>query len=75
MIQQGTDGVSRGNFLEEVMVGEGVVSFMPLNQTPLERTTGIVDWIKSWVPDGQLRVLDSEDWFDIGHGLVGGERN
>lgn len=74
MIQQGTDGTSRGNFLEGVMMGQDMLSFVPLNESATERSPGLKEWIKSWTQE-DLVLLSPEGWFTTGHGIVGGENN
>lgn len=74
MISQGTDGVSRGNLLEGVMVGKNMLSFVPLNLSAIDRSKGLLNWIHSW-SDPNAELLTPEGWFTRGHGIVGGNRN
>jgi hypothetical protein len=38
MIKEGTDGVSRGQLRKGVTMGESMLSFIPLNEDPLDQT-------------------------------------
>ena len=76
MIHQGTDGVSHGNLLEGVMAGSNMLHFIPLNQSAFDRSETLKDWVKTWGPPNlKLIFLQSQDWFDKSHGLVGGWLN
>jgi len=81
MISQGTDGLSRGDVNEGVMQGRQMLSFVPLNQSCLDRSATIKGWIKSWLnsyadADGnRLDFLTIEDWFHKGHDIEGGYLN
>jgi hypothetical protein len=70
---QGSDGLSRGNLLEGVMKGVDILSYVPLHQTPLERSKGLLDWILSWcvhANEPEVKVLEPQDWFIRGHDLM-----
>lgn len=75
MIAQGSDGLTRGNLLEEVMVGENMLNFIPLHLTAIERSSSLLGWLESWAPDKILRLLRPVDWYDVGHGVMGGSKN
>lgn len=75
MIEQGTDGLSRGNLNEGVMTGASMLSFVPLNKGALDRRPELLDWIAEWVPYPHITVLSCEDWYEKGHGVVGGCKN
>jgi hypothetical protein len=77
MIAQGTDGLSRGIFLEGVVRGEDMLSFVDLSRTATERHPGVLDFVKSWVAPilGDCTVLVPEEWFREGHGIVGGKKD
>ena len=49
MIEQGTDGISRGNLSEGVMAGEKMLNFIPLNLGAVERHPPLLTWLKLWV--------------------------
>lgn len=72
MIAQGTDGVSRSSMLEGVMVGEDMLKFIPLAKTAIERHPPLLEWVASWSGCDDIRPLAVEDWFDKGHGVIGG---
>ncbi len=70
MIAQGSDGLSRGNLEEGVMTGKSMEYFIPLHLTGIERSTGLLSWIKSWAetPEGcKVELLSPEDWYARGH--------
>ncbi len=77
MIAQGTDGLSKGSFLEGVARGKDILSFINLAQGALERNPPILDFVRSWVKPalGTLKVLTVEEWFQEGHGIIGGEKD
>ena len=64
MIDQGTYGVSRGNFLEGVLAGLDTLKFVPLRQSALERSPGLISSINSWTLGEKVRVLTPEEWFE-----------
>ena len=47
MIAQGSDCLSRGNVSEGVMRGTPMDSFIPLNETALDRSKTLLDWLKT----------------------------
>ena len=77
MIAQGTDGLSRGSFLEGVVSGSQMLSFVDLALPATIRSPGVIDFVKSWVEPvaGDLRILSPEEWFVEGHGIVGGRKD
>ena len=76
MIEQGSDGLSRGNFTEGSMRGESILNFIPLSESALERSEGLEPWLRSWTGASDLEFLDPVGWFERGHDLVeGGSRN
>jgi hypothetical protein len=78
MIVQGTDGLSRGVLSEGVMGGDEMTSFIPLHKTALERSEGLLGWIKECCDlpgKEEFESLSIEDWFEKGHDVIGGERN
>ena len=72
MIAQGTDGCSRGFLLEGVMAGDDMLNFVDLAKPALERFPPLLDWIKSWTGLDDLTPLSPVDWYDKGHGIIGG---
>ena len=78
MIAQGTDGLSRGDLLEGVMKGHSILDFVPLNETALERSPQLGDWVRSWaeVPfHEELEILSHEDWLWRGQDINGTRQN
>jgi hypothetical protein len=49
MIAQGTDGLSRGSFLEGVVAGSQMLSFIDLALSATIRAPGVVNFERSWV--------------------------
>ena len=74
MMEQGTDGLSRGDLREGVMQGKQMMSFMPLHRSALERSLKLEQWIRSWAGE-DLAFLSPEDWFEKGHDISGGTKN
>jgi hypothetical protein len=77
MIAQGTDGLSRGSLLEGVVKGEDMLSFVDLSRLAIERHPGLLEFVYSWVEPvlGESRVLSTKEWFQEGHGIIGGMRD
>jgi hypothetical protein len=71
MIKEGADGASRGQLREGVTDGECMLSFIPLDEDPLDRTPKLKSWIKSWAGDS-AEFLAPDDWFERGHDHKGG---
>ena len=74
MIEQGTDGLSRGDLLEGVLNGKRMLSFIPLHLSALEREPALKDWILSWAGSGRkekIEFLSPVDWFVRGHDICG----
>ena len=68
MIEQGSDGLSRGNLNVGVMAGKRMLSFVPIHLTALERCPELQPWISSFVgPNAEF--LTTEQWFTRGHDL------
>ena len=65
MIASGIDGLSRGDKSEGIAKGDSIINFIPIHQSPLERSKGLSDWVKSWWDDslGKLHLMTPEDWF------------
>lgn len=72
MIEQGTDGLSRGNISEGSLKGEGMLPFIPIHQDAFVRSPGLVAWLQSWM-GRDVELLAPEDWYRRGHDLVEGE--
>ena len=69
MIEQGTDGISRGNLLEGVMTGKNMLDFVPIHLTALERSPALLHWIRQWTMLPSLIPLEPKDWIWKGQGL------
>ena len=77
MIAQGTYGLSRGCFLEGVARGEHMLSFVNLAQDALNRHPALLRFLQSWIEPvvGKFKMLSTEEWFQEGHGIIGGEKD
>lgn len=75
MVCQGTDGLSRGDLGAGVMVGDAMLSFVPLHLSALDRSPALLPWIQSWSPMSTIQPLSPAEWYERGHGLAGGGRN
>jgi len=77
MISQGTDGLSRGILLEGVNRGEDMLSFIDLSRSAIERQPTTLDFVKSWLDPivGESKLLTPEEWFQEGHGIIGGDKD
>jgi hypothetical protein len=75
MIVQGTDGLSRGDFSSGVMSGMAMLQFVPLHQSAFDRSDAVLPWLREWAPDPLITVLTLDDWYEKGHGLLGGSTN
>jgi hypothetical protein len=73
MIEQGTDGVSRGFLGGGVMAGESMSSFIPIHLGAVDRHPGVADWIKSWSTVSIIE-LSPMGWFEAGHDIMGWEQ-
>ena len=56
-------------------MGANMLQFVLLNQSALERSDNLLTWVQSWAPPSGLRVLKPLDWYELGHGLIGGTNN
>ena len=72
MIDQGTDGFSRGNMKEGVGAGIEMIQFIPLHQGAIERHPPLLDWIKAWAGKN-LEYISPSDWVTQGHDHFGGK--
>ncbi len=74
MIAQGTDGLSRGLFLEGVLAGRDMLAFVDVSLPIIRQHPGVIEFVQSWVEPviGKGRVLKEEEWFVEGHGVIGG---
>ena len=72
MIEQGSDGLSRGNVAEGVMRGQSINVHIPIHIGALERSKRLLAWFQAFAGPG-LEVLTPEGWFTRGHNLVNNE--
>jgi hypothetical protein len=73
MIVQGTDGLSRGQLNEGVMDGHSMLSFIPIHESALERSSTLEDWLTSWLVSPIF--LSPIDWYERGHSIKGWNRD
>jgi hypothetical protein len=57
MIQQGTDGLSRGDVTEGVMQHIPMLSYIPLHLHCIQRSPQLLSWVQSWCPDPNTSPL------------------
>jgi hypothetical protein len=70
MIDQGTDGLSRGDFVSGVMAGQSMLSFIPLHEDVFQRHPALFQWVQTWFPLPDVTPLTPEGWYTQGHGWV-----
>ena len=77
MISQGSDGLSRGDLYEGVMSGKSLLSFIPLADSVLDRSSALQPWIQGWASElkADVEFLTPEGWFERGHDIAGGDSN
>ena len=65
MIECGIDGLSRGDKTEGIARGISVFKFIPIHLSPIDRSPGVLGWIRSWWDEslGNLHLMEPEDWF------------
>jgi hypothetical protein len=66
MIEQGTDGLSRGDLSNGVMVGDSMLVHVPLNKDTFSRSSVLRDWLLEY-PGPAYEVLTGEGCCNIGH--------
>jgi len=71
MKRQGTDGISRGQLSEGISIGEYMLQFCPWNETALERSRPLKDWIVTTFGK-ECEFLEPADWFQRAHDHLGG---
>ena len=68
MIQQGTDGLSRGDHSKRVMLGKSMLEFIPLAQGAWERYPPCQDWVRDTLRHmDEFRYLTPDEWFSEAH--------
>ena len=63
MIEQGTDGLSRGDHSQGVMTGRPMISFVPLHLSAFERSDKLKNWIDKATYGLNFQSLDPKGWF------------
>jgi len=74
MKAQGMDGASQEQPKEGVAIGHNMLSYIPFDETCLERSLKLEKWIRSWVAP-TVEFLEPEGWFKRGHDVLGGDYN
>ena len=65
MIEQGTDGLSRGDLMTGVMTGVNMLLYVPLNKSVVERQDNVIPWLESVGNTAyKWRTLTTHKWFD-----------
>ena len=67
MIEQGTDGLSRGAVKVQGLNKKTLKEYAPLNLNALERCDVLLSWVKSWI--GSHFLLSPKHWFVEAHDL------
>jgi hypothetical protein len=75
MVAQGTDGLSRGMMCEGVMAGRDMLDYVDIASSATARHPAITDYLRAVTGIDQLTPLSIDDWFGVGHGIVGGTRD
>jgi hypothetical protein len=70
MIEQGTDGISRGDLVSGVMSGRSMLDFIPISQGVYQRAPELVEWVAS-ASGGDWRILEPKEWFHEVHLATG----
>ena len=65
MIEQGTDGFSRGDVENGVATGIDMLTYVPLNETAFSRQANFEPWLRSTL-FGDWTTLDATGWYDEG---------
>ena len=69
MIEQGTDGLSRGILYEGLLGARyNFLHYLPLDKSSMERSPMIRNWLKTWLPS-YAEILTPNDWFEKGHDI------
>jgi hypothetical protein len=67
MIDQGTDGLSRGDMNAGVMAGDDLMAHVPLHLLALDRQPKLAEWLQGWLTnkDGkEAEILEPKRWFE-----------
>ena len=56
------------------MAGRAMLDFVPLAiPAVLREHNSVLQWCQTWAPE--VRLLEPDGWFDVGHGITGGAYN
>ena len=69
MIKQGTDGLSRGNMSEGVLVDHNMLSYVPIHMPANLRSPQLINWIRFWTKDSELVPMAPNEWIWRGQGI------
>jgi hypothetical protein len=67
MIAEGTNGFSRADHGEGVMLGQDICWYIPLHLNPIEREPKVGSWIADVTCKLNFKVLEPSGWFDDAH--------
>jgi len=62
---------SQEPLLEWVMLGDSMLSFVPLHNGAIDTQTGLLDWINTWSIYENMKLMKLEEWFVEGPAIVG----
>ena len=75
MIEQGTDGLSRGISYEGLLGSRyNFLNYLPLHESAITRSSALLTWLQSW-SSSHMEVLSPEGWFERGHDIYEWEKN
>jgi hypothetical protein len=69
MIAEGTDGLSRADHGEGVILGKSIRYYIPLHLNPIGREPKIKSWIEDVTRGLNFQILKSSGWFDDAHNM------
>ncbi len=77
MIAQGTDRLLQGTFLEGVVGGQDMLSFIDLSRSAVKHHPPICTFVESWLDPvlGPATWLRPKEWFVEGHGIVDSQKD
>ena len=70
MVDQGTDGISRGVLDKGVACGQRMLEHCPWGRSAVEVSDTLLTTLNIWC-GRNLRRLGAEDWYEGGHDIVG----
>jgi hypothetical protein len=71
MIAEGTDGLSRADHGEGVMLGNDIRCYIPLHLNPIEGEPKIKSWVEDVTRGLNFQILKPSGWFDDAHNNMG----